>query len=171
MATWATHKRPLRLVEARVPQDDPDPKALACYGVWLPALEQTWLRFVDGRPVSAITTQFLDWCVNEATQTSAIMTLVLVWDNASWHTSRAVRGWVRTHNQAVQRAGVGVKLVPCPLPSQSPWLNPIEPKWLHAKRRIVEPDRVLTLAEIEERVCQVLRCPPTEHLSLSNHVA
>ena len=46
--------------------DDPDPKALACYGLlWQgepsPG-EQIWLRFVTGRPVSAITTQFLDWC-------------------------------------------------------------------------------------------------------------
>ena len=27
-----------------------------------PRREQMWLRFVSGRPVSAITTQFLDWC-------------------------------------------------------------------------------------------------------------
>ena len=62
--------QPLRLVEQTVAKDDPDPKALACYGLlvrwWdrgpdhLPH-EEVWLRFVDGRPVSAVTTQFLDW--------------------------------------------------------------------------------------------------------------
>lgn len=173
LAAWAEHKRPLQLVEVAVPRDDPAPKALACYGVWLPGRDQTWLRFVAGRPVSAITTQFLAWCAAEtarALPTPGIRTLVLIWDNASWHTSRAVRDWVRLHNQRVQRAGCGVKLAPCPLPSQSPWLNAIEPKWLHAKRRIVEPARVLSVAEVEERVCQVFRCPRLDHLALSNDV-
>lgn len=171
MAAWAAAKRPLHLVEVAVPDGDPEPKALACYGLWLPALDQTWLRFVDGRPVSAITTQFLDWCAHHAAEGVGIRTLVLIWDNASWHTSRAVRAWVRAHNRRVQRAGSGVKLVPSPLPSQSPWLNAIEPKWLHAKRCIVEPARVLSLAEVEERVCQVFHCPQLDHLSLSNNVA
>jgi hypothetical protein len=27
----------------------------------------------------------------------------------------------------------------CRLPVKSPWLNPIEPRWLHGKRAIVEP--------------------------------
>lgn len=52
--------RPLRLVKQLVAKDDPDPKAISCYGLYLPELNQTWLRFVDGRPVSAITTQFLE---------------------------------------------------------------------------------------------------------------
>ena len=44
----------------RRPKDDPDPKALACYGLLVscPAApetlpEQVWLRFVEDRPVSA----------------------------------------------------------------------------------------------------------------------
>lgn len=170
MQAWAAPARPLRLVERRVSADDPEPKALACYGVWLPDLAETWLRFVDGRPVSAITTQYLAWCADQAAA-RGVTTLVLVWDNASWHLSREVRGWVRTHNQVVHRTATGVKLVPCPLPSKSPWLNPIEPKWRHAKRHILEPERVLTLTEIAERVCQVLHCPPTDRLSLPKKVA
>jgi hypothetical protein len=163
MAVWAVDGRPLRLVEVAVPRPegtrDPEPKALACYGLWLPDDEQTWLRFVDGRPVSALTIRFLAWCAAEAAPRHGITTLVLIWDNASWHTSRTVRQWVRSHNQAVQRAGQGVKLVPWPLPSKAPWLNPIEAKWRHAKRCIVEPERPLTLVEVEVRVCQVLDCP------------
>jgi len=60
---WADEDGALRLVEQTAPKDDPDPKALACYGLLVacPAApetlpEQVWLRFVDGRPVSAITT-------------------------------------------------------------------------------------------------------------------
>ena len=52
----------MRLLEKEAPKDDPDPKALSCYGLYVPELERTWLRFVDGRPVSAITTRFLEWC-------------------------------------------------------------------------------------------------------------
>ena len=38
------------------------------------------------------------------------------------------------------------------LPTYSPWLNPIEPKWVHGKRAIVEPDRKLTADEVRQRV-------------------
>jgi hypothetical protein len=168
MALWGPGHQPPRLVAAPVPPDEP--KALACYGLWLPEQAQTWLRFVDGRPISALTIQFLAWCADQATPPAGIRRLVLFWDNASWHTSRTVRQAVRVHNQHVQRRGQGVVLAPYALPSQSPWLNPIEPKWLHAKRRIVEPERVLSLAEIEARVCQALECPHHDHLSLSNNV-
>lgn len=168
LATWAAEGRPLRLVEVTVPRDEA--KALACYGLWLPTEEATWLRFVNGRPISALTIEFLAWCAAEAAQVAGIRTLVLIWDNASWHTSRMVQQWLRTHNQAVQRTGQGVKLVLVPLPIKAPWLNPIEAKWRHAKRTIVEAERVLTLNEVEERVCQVLDCPQCDHLSLSNDV-
>jgi hypothetical protein len=52
----------LRLIEQSVAKDDPDPKAISCYGLYVPELEKMWVRFVDGRPVSAITTRFLWWC-------------------------------------------------------------------------------------------------------------
>ena len=60
--SWAQAGNPLRLVEQSVEKDDPDPKAISCYGLYLPEFEQVWLRFVDGRPVSSITTRFLEWC-------------------------------------------------------------------------------------------------------------
>lgn len=60
--TWADDT-PLRVVEQTVAADDPDPKALACYGLLVRPTATTpeaiWLRFVEGRPVSAVTTQFL----------------------------------------------------------------------------------------------------------------
>jgi hypothetical protein len=51
----------MHLLQKEARKDDPDPKALSCYGLYLPELSRSWLRFVDGRPVSAITTQFLSW--------------------------------------------------------------------------------------------------------------
>jgi hypothetical protein len=41
-----------------------------------------WLRFVDGRPVSALTEQFLGWCCLRL-QDAGVRVWALVWDNAS----------------------------------------------------------------------------------------
>jgi hypothetical protein len=60
--SWSEAGEPLRLIEQSVAKDDPDPKAISCYGLYVPELEKVWLRFVDGRPVSSITTRFLSWC-------------------------------------------------------------------------------------------------------------
>ena len=168
-----TDGAPLRLVEQTVANDDPDPKALACYGVLVRpgagAPEEIWLRFVDGRPVSAVTTAFLDGCCDRLTA-RGVTTLVLVWDNASWHVSGALRTWLRDHNQRVHRAG-GVRIIPCFLPSKSPWLNPIEPKWVHGKRRILEPTRLLTAQELEHRICAAFACPLCDHLAIPKEVS
>ena len=43
-------------------KDDPEPKAISCYGLYLPRLDGMWIRFVDGRPVSSVTTQLRSWC-------------------------------------------------------------------------------------------------------------
>ena len=86
----------MHLVQKTSSKEDKQPKALACYGVRLscsadPAWsEQIWLRFVDGRPVSAITTQFLQW-VSQRLQTMGKRVWALPWDNASCHISHEVR--------------------------------------------------------------------------------
>ncbi len=61
LSSWAEEGQPLRLVQQSVAKDDPEPKAISCYGLlYLPEIDETsWLRFVDGRPVSSITTRFL----------------------------------------------------------------------------------------------------------------
>ena len=153
----------MRLVEQSVAKDDPDPKALACYGLLLSETNELWLRFVDGRPVSAITIPFLaDCCARLSARGKTA--LVLVWDNASWHISKAVKGWIRAYNRQVKQEGRGVRILACQLPVKAPWLNPIEPKWVHGKRAVVEPARLLTGAELEERVCAYFGCHRQEHL-------
>jgi transposase len=169
---WAEIAAPLRLVEQAVAPNDPEPKALACYGLLLRRTqqdEQVWLRFVDGRPVSAITTQFLDWCCSQL-EAQRVPVWVLIWDNASWHVSKAVRAWIRAHNQQMKQQGSGVRILVCYLPVKSPWLNPIEPKWVHSKRAIVEPTRLLSAQEVADRVCRYHGCPHEPHLSLPNPV-
>jgi transposase len=170
---WAEPDRPLRLVEQAVAKADPDLKALAGYGLLVrwwdggpgaPRHEEAWLRFVDGRPVSAVTTRFLEWCCAKLAAAGKTA-LLLVWDNAAWHLSKAVRAWIAAHNRQVRASGSGVRLVPCPLPIKSPWLNPIEPKWVHTKRKVVEPDRLLSARELSARVCAALGCPDEPHLT------
>jgi transposase len=177
LASWVGDGSPLRLIEQTVARGDPDPKALACYGLLVRHWQGTgerdeglWLRFVEGRPVSAITTQFLAWCCDRLAAQGKTA-LLLVWDNASWHISKAVRGWIKEHNRAVKQEGNGVRIVACPLPTKSPWLNPIEPKWVHGKRRIVEPARLLTAAEIAARVCDCFGCVHEPHLMLTEQVS
>jgi transposase len=154
----------LRLGLHTVDRTDPDPKALACYGLWLPARERMLLRFVDGRPVSAVTCTFLAWAA-EHLAAEGVRVLAPIWDNASWHISREVRDRVRRHNRAVKRTGRGRRLLACRLPSKSPWLNPIEPKWVHGKRAIVEPARKLTATELKQRLCEHYRAPLLQPLA------
>jgi hypothetical protein len=109
----------VRLVEKEPRKDDPEPKALACYGMYLPELARTWIRFVDGRPVSSVTTQFLDYCCGELAAAGK-EALLLIWDNASWHKSKEVCNWIAAHNRQVKDSGCGVRIVPCLLPKRSP---------------------------------------------------
>jgi hypothetical protein len=132
--------------------------------------DQMLLRFVDGRPVSAVTVAFLAWC-SERLAAPAITALFLLWDNASWHKSQAVRAWLRQHNQRVKATGHGVRIVAFRLPVKSPWLNPIEPKWVHGKRAVAEADRMLSAQELEIRVCAYYGCDPEAHLVMPQKVA
>lgn len=160
--TW-TADQPLRLVAKGTTKHEPEPKALACYGLLRADTEQIWLRFVAGRPVSALTIQFLRWSCQRL-QRQGKRALLVVWDNASWHLSRGVRQWVRAHNREAKRAG-GVRLVLCQLPAQSPWLNRIEPHWVHGKKAIVEPQHKLTAADLMARVHMYYGCKQLPILS------
>lgn len=163
---WTAAHAPLRLVERTAPADDPDSKALACYGLLRADTQSMLLRFVQGRPVSQVTEDFLAWTCSRLAEEGK-RALLLVWDNAPWHASQRVRRWIGEHNRRVKQQG-GVRIVACFLPVKSPWLNPIEPKWKHGKKAIVEPDRLLSAAEIVTRVCKYYGCEqlkPLEQLS------
>jgi hypothetical protein len=159
--SWAGAE-PLRLLELATPRNDPERKALCCYGLLRTDTEQMLLRFVDGRPVSQVTIDYLTWVCQELAREGK-KALLLVWDNASWHISQQVRSWIKEHNRQVKQEG-GVRILACRLPSKSPWLNPIEPKWMHGKKAIVEPERLLTAPEVEARVCEYYGCDQEEHL-------
>jgi transposase len=145
---------------------DPDPDAVACYGFLRYDTHKVLLRFVDGRPLGELTVQFLAWlcgCVAQEGQ----QVLVVLWDDASWHTSEGVACWVKEQNQRARR-GEGVRVVICELPVASPWLNNIAPCWTHAKRAVMEVDRKLTAAEITSRVCEHFGCALLPYLKIDS---
>jgi transposase len=167
MHAWMPENAPLRLREREVPQSDPDPIAQAAYGILFrkkdhPDLEQDdlWLRFLDGRPVSEATMAFLEWVCQRLSLLKKTA-LLLVWDNASWHLSHRMRQWITDHNHLVYTEQAGVRIVVCGLPSKSPWLNPIEPKWYHGKRHVIESSSLLSASELRARVYDHYLC---EHL-------
>src|SRR3712207_8652474 len=74
----------LRLHARARAKDDAQPKALACYGLLRTDQDRVLLRFVEGRPVSRVTTDFLAWGAGRlAAEGKRVW--VLVWDNAAWH--------------------------------------------------------------------------------------
>jgi hypothetical protein len=157
-----TADEPLRLVQVEADKADPDPKALACYGLLRDDTGAMLLRFVEGRPVSQVTEDFLAW-ICARLYAEGKRALLLIWDNASWHVSQRVCSWIQAHNRQAKRDG-GVRIVACNLPVKSPWLNAIEPKWVHGKKAIAEPERKLTAEEVKDRVHVYYGCDHMEPL-------
>ncbi len=79
--------------------------------------------------------------------------------------------WIGEHNKKVKAQGKGVRILVCLLPKKSPWLNPLEPKWVHTKRKVVEPDGRLSPKELADRVCAALGCAHEPHLSIPEQAA
>ena len=170
---WTDAEATQTFQERTPPTDAPDPKALAWYGLLVrprpQAADQMGLRFVAGRPGSAVTMALLAWCSAQLAA-HGFTALCLIWENASWHRSSAVRHWLRQHHQQVKRGAVGVRFVVCPLPSTSPWLNPIEPQWVHGKRAVSEADRLLSADALAARVYAYYGCEREAHLVMPKKV-
>ncbi|HVF09429.1 MAG TPA: transposase [Abditibacteriaceae bacterium] len=151
---------PLQLKTAS--RQDPDPKALSCYGLWREDTAEMMLRFVEKRPVSSVTTQFLHW-LGTVLAAQGKKVLLMFWDNASWHVSKEVTAWLKAYNRHIKKEG-GCRLLVCRLPLKSPWLNPIEAKWVHGKKNTVAAERILSAAELKQRLCLYYGCPALESI-------
>lgn len=80
----------MRLVQPEKAKDDPDPKALSCYGLLRADTGGMLLRCVSWRPVSQVAEEFLAWvCARLAAEGKKA--LLMIWDNASWHVRQRVR--------------------------------------------------------------------------------
>ncbi len=80
--SWSEQGEPLRLQELAVDKNDPDrhPRwhVTECS---LRRRDRLHLRFVSGRPVSQVTTDFLEWLC-EQVHAQGKRVLLLIWDNA-----------------------------------------------------------------------------------------
>lgn len=151
MHTFAAAENNLRLVQ-REPEKGEADKAIACYGAVCDQTKERYFCFADGQPNSDKSIAFLSTLLAVAKERDQRV-LVVIWDRASWHISKMVSRWVRQHNRQVKKAKEGVRLLTCLLPTKSPWLNPMEPIWIHAKRKVVEPDGDLSVNVLKERLC------------------
>lgn len=112
--------------------------------------QQVALSFSSGQPNSTDTLAFLPELLTLA-RGEHKKVVVVIWDNASWHKSKVVRTWIHAYNRQAKRDD-DVRLLTCLLPKQSPWLNPIEPRWIHAKRKVCEPHDTLSPLELKRRL-------------------
>ena len=172
---WVEAGRHPTLQELTVAKADPDPKALACYGLLLrcqPPQPPTRCGCGSSQGAPSAPSPSTSW-TGAATSWRAqgFTALLLIWDNASWHAARPSRAGSAHHNQQVKQRGVGVRIVACHLPIKSPWLNAIEAKWVHGKRAVSKPDRLLTADELEARVYAAYGCQHEAHLVMPKKVA
>jgi hypothetical protein len=64
MHAWADGP-PLKMHVLKPDDRDPDPIAICCYGMLRKDTKKVMLRFAEGRPVSEVTAQFLEWVCQE----------------------------------------------------------------------------------------------------------
>ncbi len=82
--------------------------------------------------------------------------MLLIWDNDSWHVARKVKRWIQRYNREAKLFDKP-RLLVWTLSKCSPWLNPIEAHWRHAKKRICEPSNDgLSPYQLRQRVFQAL---------------
>jgi transposase len=146
---WSDRLHPVKLIQQAFKRTTPD-KALACFGALCQESQEILLDFADGYPNSEQMWWVIVRLLRQAKQLGKRV-MVLIWDNASWHTSKRIRQWIRTYNRQAKQTG-DVRLLVFWLPKRSPWLNPIEPYWGHTKRRVCEPSGDLPVAELRRRI-------------------
>ena len=126
-------------------------KAVAVYGALTIPEKRICIRCMDEQPRSETTWSFLGNLVDYARRNHRRW-LVVIWDNAGFHKSKRLMEWIRRHNRAQSDRSDGVRIVPYRLPTRSPWLNPIEPHWLHCKRAAYSVDTTPTPKELKRSV-------------------
>ncbi|MDP9410860.1 MAG: hypothetical protein M3P70_10225 [Actinomycetota bacterium] len=116
LSSWSEEGSPLRLLQRSVAKDAiPNPEGHHKLLRTLPAgTRRKDVAEVRGRKAGFFhnTTQFLLWSL-EKLEAIGKKFLLLIWDNASWHISKEVRGWLGSHNRKVKESGRGVRVVSC----------------------------------------------------------
>jgi hypothetical protein len=67
---------------------------------------------------------------------------------------------------AARPSGAEMQVVACSMPTEFPWLNLIEPRRLRGKRRLLTSAELVTVGELEERVCAARGTDHADHLTM-----
>jgi hypothetical protein len=153
---WAVTGDQPRLVQ-REPTRCQKDKAIACFGAVCQQTGQRYFYLCEGQPNTDYTILMLNRLLAVARDLGKRVLLIL-WDRASWHKSKPLYHWIRAHNRHAKQTG-DVRLLTCLLPSKSPWLNSMEPHWVHAKRKVAEPDGKLSAPMLKRRLCAHFQVP------------
>lgn len=155
--TWAAKGQALKLVEREPKRDEPD-KTVACFGAVRHDTQAVCLNFSDGQPNTLQMWWFIIGLLAIA-RAEGKSVLVILWDNATWHKSHPLRAWIHAYNRAAKLL-YQPRLLTFRLPIKSPWLNPIEPRWIHAKRSVCQPHGTLSPALLRARLCAHFHTQP-----------
>lgn len=75
-------------------------------------------------------------------------TVLLIWDNASWHKSEKIRGWLKDNPGVIELFN---------FPPYAPELNPQEHVWKALRDELSDVVGVYTFEEVIDRACLFLR--------------
>ena len=141
----------LQLVE-QSPTANNEKKAIACFGAICQESGEPYFYLADGQPNTERTIVMLKALLIIA-QSKSKWVLVVLSDRATWHQSKRLKLWLRVHNLLAKKATNGVRLLTYLLPLKSPWLNPMETIWLHAKHKWLSLMVSLSVEILKARLC------------------
>ena len=140
-----------RHASLRVPQRwHESVETAALYAALNDETQEALLSWSEGQPNIANTLRFLEHLMAHY-RTQGTKVVVLFWDHAAWHTSRATRAWLKAYNQNAKRVGL-TRILVCYLPKRSPWLMPLEPVFGWTKHQILGPRVFASLDELKQSV-------------------
>jgi len=143
---WAAKDAPLRVAQRWSEKVD----TTALYAALDDKSQEAFLRWATGQPNSEETVQFLEALMAHCTQ-NGLRFIVLIWDKASWHTSKRTQGWIRAYNRRAKEENL-TRLIVCQLPTRSPWLMPLEPIFGWTKHQVLGGRLFETVAQLQAAV-------------------
>jgi len=143
---WAAKDAPLRVAQRWSEEVD----TTALYAALEDESQEAFLRWATGQPNSEETVQFLEELMVHCTR-KGLRFIVLIWDKASWHTSKRTQGWIRAYNRRAKEEA-RTRLIVCQLPTRSPWLMPLEPVFGWTKHQILGGRPFETVSQLQAAV-------------------
>jgi len=143
---WAAKDAPLRVAQRWSEKVE----TTALYAALDDKSQEAFLRWATGQPDSEETVQFLEALMAHCTQ-NGLRFIVLIWDKASWHTSKRTQGWIRAYNRRAKEENL-TRLIVCQLPTRSPWLMPLEPIFGWTKHQVLGGRLFQTVAQLQDAV-------------------